>query len=88
VATAKNLTIAMLFLQGERDYQATMQDFNLWQTALAGKENVTMKSYPTLNHLFMSGSGAPNSEEYLTFNNVDEEVIFDIVSWMTNYEIE
>ncbi len=88
VATAKNLTLPMFFLQGERDYQVTMEDYNLWQTALAGKENVTMKSYPTLNHLFMSGSGAPNSEEYLIFSNVDEEVIEDIVAWMTNYEIE
>jgi dienelactone hydrolase len=88
VATAKNLTLPMFFLQGERDYQVTMQDYNLWQTALAGKENVTMKSYPTLNHLFISGSGAPNPEEYLIFSNVDEEVIKDIVAWMSNYEIE
>jgi surfactin synthase thioesterase subunit len=78
----------MFFLQGERDYQVTMQDYNLWQTALATNQNVTMKSYPTLNHLFMSGTGAPNSEEYLIFSNVDEEVIEDIVAWMTNYEIE
>jgi len=88
VATAKNLSLAMFFLQGERDYQVTMEDFSLWQTAMATKENVTMKSYATLNHLFMSGSGTPTSEEYLSFKNVEEEVIEDIVAWMTNYEIE
>ncbi|MBN2602582.1 MAG: DUF3887 domain-containing protein [Candidatus Thermoplasmatota archaeon] len=88
VATAKNLTLPMFFLQGERDYQVTMQDYNLWQIALATNENVTMKSYPTLNHLFISGSGTPNPEEYLNFSNVWEDVIEDIATWMTNYEIE
>ena len=37
--TAKNLKIPMLFLQGERDFQVTMQDFNLWKSAMAGRRD-------------------------------------------------
>ncbi len=36
VAAAETLTLPMLILQGERDYQVTMTDFQLWQTAWPG----------------------------------------------------
>jgi len=56
-AVAAGLDLPMLVLQGERDYQVTMTDFALWSEALAGREDVTLRSFPGLNHLMMTGAG-------------------------------
>jgi fermentation-respiration switch protein FrsA (DUF1100 family) len=45
-ALARSLTLPMLILQGERDYQVTMRDFALWKAALSGRPDVTMRSFP------------------------------------------
>ncbi len=37
----------MLVLQGERDYQVTMEEFARWKSALAGRTDVAFHSYPT-----------------------------------------
>ncbi len=80
--TASALTVPMLVLQGERDYQVTMSNYAGWQQALSGRENVSFKSYPSLNHLFISGTGLPNPQEYNTAGHVAEEVIIDIANWI------
>lgn len=80
--TAKSLSIPMLVLQGERDYQVTLEDFTGWKQALSGHSNVTLKSYPALNHLFIAGEGQPNPQEYQKAGHVAEEVIVDIASWI------
>jgi fermentation-respiration switch protein FrsA (DUF1100 family) len=82
VATAQQVTLPMLFLQGERDYQVTLADFVLWQVGLGGRDDVTFTLYPTLNHLFMAGEGMPSPEEYQTQGHVSADVIRDIASWV------
>lgn len=72
----------MLILQGERDYQVSMTDFELWRRALRGRSDVTFKSYPALNHLFMAGVGKSTPSEYLTAGHVADEVIEDIAAWI------
>ena len=85
VSTAENLTIPMHILQGERDYQVTMEgDFVKWENTFYNSENVTLKSYESLNHLFISGSGQPTNTEYNNPGNVDEQVINDIATWIKN----
>ncbi len=79
---AEALSIRMLILQGERDYQVTMEDFAGWQAALSGRDNVTLKSYPALNHLFIAGTGQPNPQEYNLPGHVAEEVMTDISNWI------
>ncbi|NLM46836.1 MAG: alpha/beta hydrolase, partial [Firmicutes bacterium] len=79
---AKDLQLPMLILQGERDYQVTMADFALWQEYLAGRDNVTFKSYPGPNHLFMAGEGASLPAEYEEPKNVAAEVVNDIARWI------
>lgn len=81
-ATAARLKQPVLILQGERDYQVTLADFAGWKKALAGKKNARLKSYPTLNHLFMAGKGKATSEEYDTAGHVDEVVVNDIAAWI------
>jgi uncharacterized protein len=77
-ATAK-LTVPVLILQGERDYQVTMADFNGWKKALSGRKNIRFKSYPTFNHLFMNGEGKSTPAEYEKPAHVWKEVIDDLV---------
>lgn len=72
----------LLILQGERDYQVTMTDFNLWKKALLKNKKAKFISYPSLNHLFMSGTGKPNPEEYNIKSNVSPEVIEDIFNFI------
>ena len=78
-AVAATLTVPMLILQGERDYQVTMKDFEGWREALKGRANVTPKSYPNLNHLFIAGTGKSTPAEYQNPGKVAEQVIDDIV---------
>jgi len=82
VVSAKKLTIPMLFLQGERDFQVTTKDFALWKTGLAARKDVTFKSYPALNHLFVAGEGKSTEAEYRKPGHVAPEVIDDIAKWI------
>ena len=81
-AVAKGLTLPMLILQGERDYQVPMDEFAKWKAALSDKSNVTFHSYSALNHLFIAGTGKSLPAEYQTAGHVDEAVIRDIADWI------
>ena len=81
-AEARSLRVPMLILQGERDYQVTMRDFEGWKRALAERKDVTFKSYPALNHLFSAGGGKSTPAEYQKPGNVAEEVVADIADWI------
>lgn len=80
---ARSIDRPLLILQGERDYQVTMDEFDLWKDALGQKSNVTFKSYEGLNHLMMSGSEPSSPDEYKTPGKVDDRVIEDIASWIS-----
>jgi dienelactone hydrolase len=79
---APKLKQPMLILQGERDYQVTMEDFKLWKKALASRKNVEFESYPKLNHLFMDGKGKAKPAEYSKVGHVAQEVIDRIGEWV------
>ncbi len=81
-ATASRLTLPMLIVQGERDYQVTMDDFNLWKKTLADHRNVTFRSYPKLNHLFMEGEGKAKPEEYSKAGHMARELVDDLAAWI------
>lgn len=81
-ATAQELNIPILILQGERDYQVTMDDYRTWREAVGSRQGVVMKSYPSLNHLFMTGKGGSMPEEYQTPGHVAEEVMDDIANFI------
>lgn len=82
VKTAKALTCPVLIMQGERDYQVTMEDFNLWKQALGDKKNVSFKSYPGLNHAYFEGKAKAVPADYLKASNVPAYVITDIAEWI------
>lgn len=81
---AKELPKPMLILQGERDYQVTMEDFANWRKALGSRKDVKFISYPKLNHLFVEGEGKGRSTpaEYSVPGNVAKAVVEDIVKWI------
>ena len=59
-----------------------MVDLGLWAEALSGMANVTVKTYPDLNHLFMSGTGKSTPDEYMVPSDVSEKVVADIAEWI------
>lgn len=79
---AKTLTLPMLILNGEKDYNVTMTDFNIWKKELDGKKKVTFKAYPGLNHLFMQSSEKPTPKDYETPRHIPDFVITDIAGWI------
>lgn len=83
IETATSIDAPVLVLQGERDYQVTMIDYNMWLNAFGDNDSWSFKLYPKLNHLMMPGEGAPNNVEYSIISNVDEKVIEDLVDFIT-----
>jgi dienelactone hydrolase len=73
-----------LVLQGERDYQVTMADFGIWQRALANNPRARFKTYPRLNHGFVSGEGPSTPADYQAPGNVAEEVVRDVADFVLN----
>lgn len=72
----------MLIMQGKRDYQVQMIDFNLWKSKLGTPKRIEYKSYDKLNHLFMEGIGVPSPVEYETPNHIPAYVIDDIADFV------
>ncbi len=87
VETADNLNIPILLMQGKRDYQVTYEgDYAIWNITFYNNNNVLLKNYELLNHLFISGEGPPSNAEYMTQGHVSQDVIQDISTWI-NQEI-
>lgn len=93
---AAGLDLPMLVLQGEHDYQVTMTDFARWNTALGGRDDVTLTSFPGLNHLMIAaptptpsassaaaGQGALGGpEDYQVPGHVDVAVVDAIAGFV------
>src|SRR5262249_48828945 len=79
---AAKVKMPMLILQGEHDYQVTQADLRGWRDALSDRTDVTIKSYPTLDHLFMVGEGKSTPSEYERPGHVAEFVVDDIGGWI------
>ncbi len=73
----------LLILQGSRDYQVTIEDFENWKKALSDRSDVKFKLYPKLNHLFFEGQGIATPNEYLQVHaSVAADVIADIAAFI------
>jgi len=85
VTTAQTLRIPMLILQGLRDYQVTMEDFTRWNQTFSGDSMATLKTYPSLNHLFIAGVGIPSNMEYQIPGHVAAQVVADTAAWIATH---
>ena len=79
---AEEITEPVLLLQGEEDYQATMEDFGIWKDALGGKENWQMISYPGLTHAFTPGLKTEGAAVYARSDKTDAQVLQDIADFI------
>jgi pimeloyl-ACP methyl ester carboxylesterase len=79
---AKQVAKPTLVMQGDRDFQVTATDFELWKSAIGGKPWATMLLFKGLNHLFESGEGQPSPEEYARPAHVHSTVISKLADWI------
>ena len=84
-AEARKLRRPVLVLQGERDYNVTMDAFRDWQRALAGRRDAAFKSYAKLDHLFLEGEGPSKDSDYAAPRNVAPYVVADIADWIKRH---
>jgi dienelactone hydrolase len=89
---AQGLTVPLLIMQGARDYQVTLADFNGWKAALAHHSHVTFRLYANLFHLFMpvpprSPAGLATPDAYRQTGHIDPQVIHDLVTWLTGARV-
>ncbi|HEV2425189.1 MAG TPA: alpha/beta fold hydrolase, partial [Terriglobia bacterium] len=85
--TASSLKIPILVMQGARDYQVRMADFDGWKKALAGDRFASFRLYPNLYHLFIpvpASDKTPLSSpaDYNQPGHVAPEVIADAAAWI------
>ncbi len=81
---AKDITRPVLLLQGEEDYQVTLEDFGIWKDALSEKENWRMISYPGLMHAFTAGRKTEGAGVYSRPGKMDARVIQDIADFIVH----
>ena len=86
--TAEQISVPCLVLQGEEDYQVSMEDFELWKNAFeAGEEDGgepqwSFRSYPGLTHIFSEGKKENAQADYFEAKKVSDEVIGDIAGFI------
>jgi dienelactone hydrolase len=86
-ATAAKLRVPLYIAQGGRDYQVTQRDFATWQKALAGHRNVTLKVYPTLDHLLVPGNGPSTPSQYAEpGRHVSADLVRDLIVWISGID--
>jgi dienelactone hydrolase len=82
LATAKKLKNRILVVQGEKDFQVSVRDFEIWKSGLTGNKNAMFKLYPDLNHLLSVQEEKGNGTQYRLPANVDINLIKDIAAWI------
>jgi len=80
---AGEISRPVLLLQGEEDYQVTMEDFGIWKEAFGEKENWRMVSYPGLTHVFTPGQKTEGAGIYSRSDRMDAQVIQNIADFVS-----
>ena len=80
----------VLIMQGGRDFQVLADDdFKAFREILAGRDNITYKLYPDLNHCFVTAiydDILKASKEYGVERHIGEEVISDIAEFIHDHK--
>jgi dipeptidyl aminopeptidase/acylaminoacyl peptidase len=83
--TARKVKQPLLILQGERDRQVDQSHAQMVADAVrnAGNKNVTLKLFPTLNHLFLpSNTGSVSEYPHLKDTKVPDVVLTALTEWL------
>ncbi len=81
----KKIKYPVLIIQGGRDYQVSMEDYELFNTTFAAKPNFTFSAFPDLNHLLMKGEGKSKPTEYGQESHVSQELVESLASWILKH---
>lgn len=81
----KQIYKPILVMQGARDYQVTVNEYEEWKKALANNPKARFELYEDLNHCFMTGKGMATPEEYMEQGFIAEKVIKDIGLWIKSH---
>jgi len=82
VETATEVETPILLAQGERDKQVRVEtDLARWREALGDREDVTIHTYPGLNHYFVDGAGALETGGQPEDGFVSGSVVADLAAW-------
>jgi dienelactone hydrolase len=82
IAELRQVAVPLLLLQGDRDYQVTPAEHAALGAALAKRPDVTLRSYPALDHLFVAGAGPSRPSDYGRSGHVAVEVIDDVAAFV------
>jgi dienelactone hydrolase len=83
VVTARSIPQPLLLLQGDRDYQVTVEDdLDAWLKGLRGRKGVTVVRFAKANHLFLDGTGPPNPLESYKPGHLDPKLTATIAAWI------
>ena len=84
VATAGRVRAPVLILHGEKDYQVPAAEAEKTASAVraGGNRDVTVRVFPSTNHLFLSDAGVGFSYEKLPSFVVKPEVMGAITEWL------
>jgi dienelactone hydrolase len=83
--TARKVKQPLLILQGERDRQVDQSHAQILAAAVrdAGNKDVTVRVFPTLNHLFLpSTTGSFNEYSHLATTKVPDDVLVTLTDWV------
>jgi fermentation-respiration switch protein FrsA (DUF1100 family) len=72
----------VLVVQGGRDYQVPVSEFELWKKNLASHKSADFIKYPALNHVFISGENPSIPQEYTEPGHVSKTFIEDLAKWI------
>lgn len=80
----KKLEIPVLILQGDSDYESTIEDYMVFMNALWTRVNVYFQLLPGLDHYFMPVAAGESSkpDDYYELRHVDVELIQALFSWI------
>ena len=73
-----------LIMQGGKDFQVYADaDFEIYKKIADGRDNIELKLYPNLNHLFtVSTMETPTTDDYAAGSHVDTAPLTDIAEWI------
>ena len=79
---AAGLKQRILVLQGARDYQVSLADYDRWKSALGGRPTAAFRLYDSLNHIFHAGDGRSLPAEYYQPGRIPAEVFADLAEFI------
>ncbi|HCO69198.1 MAG TPA: dipeptidyl aminopeptidase, partial [Mesotoga infera] len=79
----RELEIPVLIVQGDADFESTVQDYIMFMNALWTRLNVYFQLLPGLDHYFMPVKGGISTpDDYYEFRHVDGRLIDALFSWI------